>query len=141
MLSNSDRTKNPSTSSNGWLQPDEFIQSLPTESLSEGQLAFGAAHKIGAMVACRRSPDLARLLLTGIDKPTGALDGTAELLGLSRDRQNRCQYANDLKWLARPPQASPHYIPPSGGPHAYATHTHRGRSRPRNVPHRDRRAC
>lgn len=67
MLSNSDRTKNPSTSSNGWLQRDEFMQLVPTESLSERQLALGAAHKMGAMVACRRSPDLARLLLAGID--------------------------------------------------------------------------
>jgi hypothetical protein len=63
-------------------------------------------------------------------QPTGALGGTTELLGLSRDGQNRCQYANDLKWSARPPQASPHCIPPNGGPYAYATHTHRGRSRP-----------
>jgi hypothetical protein len=45
-------------------------------------------------------------------QPTGALGGTTELLGLSRDRQNRCQYANDLKWPARPPQASPHNLPP-----------------------------
>jgi hypothetical protein len=44
--------------------------------------------------------------------------GTTELPGLSRDRQNRCQYANDLKWPARPPQASPHNTP-SGGAHAH----------------------
>ena len=49
---------------------------------------------------------------------TGALGGTTELPGLSRDRQNRCQYANDLKWPARPPQASPHNTP-SGGAHAH----------------------
>jgi hypothetical protein len=66
MLSNSDRTKNPSTASNGWLQSDEFVHWLPTETLSERQLALGAARMIGVMVACRRSPDLARLLLTGI---------------------------------------------------------------------------
>jgi hypothetical protein len=65
MLSNSDRTKNPSTSSNCELQRDEFIQLLPTE-LIRAQLALGAAPKIGAMVACRRSPDLARLRLSGI---------------------------------------------------------------------------
>jgi hypothetical protein len=66
MLSNSDRTKNPSTSSNDWLRRDEFLHSLPIKSLPERQLALGAAHKLGAVVACRRSPDLARLLLTGI---------------------------------------------------------------------------
>ena len=66
MLSNSDRTKNLSTFSNDWLQRVEFIQSLPTESSSERQLALGAAPTFGAMVACRRSPDLARLLLSGI---------------------------------------------------------------------------
>jgi hypothetical protein len=66
MLSNSDRTKNPSTSSNCRLQRDEFIQSLPTESLPERQLPLGAAHKVRTIVACRRSPDLARLLFTGI---------------------------------------------------------------------------
>ena len=47
---------------------------------------------------------------------TGALGGTTELPGLSRDRQNRCQYANDLKWPARPPQASPHNTPQRRSP-------------------------
>jgi hypothetical protein len=65
MLSNSDRIKIASPSSNGWLQRDEFIQLLPTASLSERQLALGSA-SIWTTLACRRSPDLARLLLTGI---------------------------------------------------------------------------
>src|ERR1700745_2657193 len=34
---------------------------------------------------------------------TGALGRTTELLGLSRDRQNRCQYADTLKSPGRPP--------------------------------------
>src|SRR6516164_9588062 len=69
---------------------------------------------------------------------TGALGGTTELPGLSRDRQNRCQYANDLKWPARPPQASPHNTP-SGGAHALRkTHT---KWRSRRTSHTAIAAC
>ena len=57
---------------------------------------------------------------------TGALGGTTELPGLSRDRQNRCQYANDLKWPARPPQTSPHNTPRAAEPTPYAKHTQSG---------------
>ena len=67
MLSNSDRTKNPSASSNGLLQRDEFIMTAADrESLTERQPTLGAAPKNGTTVGCRRSPDLARLLLSGI---------------------------------------------------------------------------
>jgi hypothetical protein len=56
-------------------------------------------------------------------QPAGALGGTTEFLGPSRDRQNRCQYADDLKWPARPPQASPHNVPQAADPTPNATHT------------------
>ena len=63
-------------------------------------------------------------------QPTGALGGTTTLQGLSRDRQNRCQYANDLKWPERPPQASPHNTPERRDRTPYATHTHIGAADP-----------
>ena len=56
-------------------------------------------------------------------QPTGALGRTTEPQGLSRNRQNRCQYANDLKWPVRPLQASPHNTPRAADPTPYATHT------------------
>jgi hypothetical protein len=62
-------------------------------------------------------------------QPTGALGGTTTPQGLSRDRQNRCQYANDLKWPERPPQASPHNTPRAAGPHALRN-THSGAADP-----------
>ena len=54
---------------------------------------------------------------------TGALGETTELSGISRDRQNPCQYANDLKWPVRPPQASPHNTPRAPAPTPDAKHT------------------
>ena len=60
---------------------------------------------------------------------TGALGESTELPGPSRNRQNRCQYANDLKWPARPLQASPHNSPRAADPTPYATHT-KWRDRP-----------
>jgi hypothetical protein len=74
---------------------------------------------------------LGEIALDRYRQPTGALGETTKLLGLSYDRQNRRQYANDLKWPARPPQASSHNVPPSGGPHALRnTHTKRAQQTP-----------
>jgi hypothetical protein len=123
MLSNSDRTKNPSTSSNCELQRDEFIQLLPTELIRAVTRARSGLQDRGHG-GVQTFAGFGEITLVRYRQPTGALGGTTELLGLSRNRQNRCQYANDLKWPARPPQASPHCIPPNGGPHALRnTHT------------------
>src|SRR5689334_22560785 len=45
---------------------NEFVQSLRTDSLSEQWLTPRSVHKIATILACRRSPDLARLLPAGI---------------------------------------------------------------------------
>ena len=57
---------------------------------------------------------------------TGALGRTTELHGLSRNRQNSCEYANNLKWPGRPSQASPHNTPRAAEPTPYAKHTQSG---------------
>jgi hypothetical protein len=55
--------------------------------------------------------------------------GRTKLQGIRCNRQNRRQYANDLKWPARPPQASPHSSPRAAEPRFTQTHTHlRGRT-------------
>jgi hypothetical protein len=50
------------------------------------------------------------------------------MAGTSCDRQNRCQYAGDLKWPVWPPQAS-HNTPRAADSTPYATHTQQWRGR------------
>jgi hypothetical protein len=66
---------------------------------------------------------LGEIDLSGYRHPTGALDRRTARQGLSCDRQDRCQYANDLKWPVRPSQASLHNTPERRAPRLLPTHT------------------
>jgi hypothetical protein len=73
--------------------------------------------------------------------PTGALGRSTRFPGLSCARRSYRQYANDLKWPIRPPQASPHHTPQAADATPSRTHTHKRAQQTRNVSHRRRRAC
>jgi hypothetical protein len=68
LLSSSDRTKNPSTAlivSVHWPNMTNAFDICSLEILPEQRLSFRQAQSIGTALACRRSPEWARLVLAG----------------------------------------------------------------------------
>jgi hypothetical protein len=131
MLSSSDRTKTPSTSAKCW---PSFVGPWPIRTIAArswlnraGARGRGGPQDRGR-VGVQTFAGLGEIDFSRYRQPTGALGRRTEQQRLSCDRQNRCQYAKDLKWPVRPPQASPHNTPRAADPRL--THTQSGAADP-----------